>query len=311
MSRLTFSLALEIVAFLILSLASPGWCQSVTSKDTASLATGTRTWSVNVVGSFVVGDVVMITYAPYFFTGTITAINALAPSITVDATSTSGPIDDPWSPWSFTLVSSPATSASSSTAPASPSASPSTGSGSAYPTGTYAFTNLIITPSGPITSATAYETEVVSDIAYNIANATGGNNATTIVPYVQLTNFNNTQLTGRRLLSTGSNITVSFIILGTISSVLPSGVSPLAVVQDLQNKMSSGTFATPSTGASVPAQPLTFQYVGATSSSSTIQIKTSSSSTGNTQQQNNGASGLTFSAGALAVAAASTLTLLL
>jgi hypothetical protein len=109
----------------------------VIGTNNVALATGSIVWNVNTVGSFVVGDVVQITWtgdSGDYFQGVVTAVNANAPTITVDATSTTGQTGIQWTPWLFTLLSGPVvTVSSSSSSPvvhSSSSSSVNTGPGS-------------------------------------------------------------------------------------------------------------------------------------------------------------------------------------
>ena len=77
------------------------------------------TWFVNSVSCFSIGNCVQITWisdSNDYYIGQITAISPNTPSITVQFISvspTNTGISTPWSPWSFTLVSCPTTSSSS------------------------------------------------------------------------------------------------------------------------------------------------------------------------------------------------------
>ena len=77
------------------------------ASNTVASTFGPTVWNVNMVASFAVGDVVQVAWADDTsdnMVGSITAVDPVALTITVDATTVNGPQGIPWSPWQFSLV---------------------------------------------------------------------------------------------------------------------------------------------------------------------------------------------------------------
>lgn len=92
---------------------------NVLASNNVALFTGSLVWNVNSVGTFMVGDVIQMTWTQDsgdYMIGTITAIGTN--TITVNSQSHNGQTGIPWTPWSFTLISaSSAAAAASSSIP--------------------------------------------------------------------------------------------------------------------------------------------------------------------------------------------------
>ena len=199
------------------------------------------------------------------------------------------------------------TSGSSSS---SGSAVPSGSSG--YPAGSVAIVFYVVIES--ITELFAIE--IQEDIALNLATIAGigATSDELLLPFVVVTNINGTAISPlgqRRLLqaaTTGSQATVSFVLLGSVSGLgsVSANISASALSQGFANKAQQGTLQTPASGASAPAQNVSTSAVGGGMSSS-------SSSTGGVQATgtNGAAVGSAVSVATLLVAVVVALALLL
>jgi len=92
--------------------SAPPSYTGVVATDNVPSATGVSVWHVNMVASFAVGDRVMISWTADptdNMIGVITAVNPAGPSptITVNVDTVNGQTGVSWTPWSFTLISSP------------------------------------------------------------------------------------------------------------------------------------------------------------------------------------------------------------
>jgi len=88
------------------SSVASGYSGVIASNNVASTL-GMTVWNVNMVASFAPGNLVQITWTQDtsdYMIGTVTAVDPVALTITVDVTSISGPTGIPWSPWSITLL---------------------------------------------------------------------------------------------------------------------------------------------------------------------------------------------------------------
>ena len=165
------------------------------------------------------------------------------------------------------------------------STSSSTGSsnnGISYPAGSEAIVFYVII--GSISSDTLFAAQLEADIALNLANITGLQQDQ-LLPFVVVTNINGTAIANiglRRLLQAeGPHTSISFVLLATVST-LSTGSAPISastLSQGFSKKAQQGTLATPSSGASAPAQSVSTSPVGGSSSSS-------SSSTAGSQHTN-------------------------
>jgi len=82
----------------------------VVASDFVSSAIGTSVWHVNMVASFAVNDRVMISWTVHpsdNMIGDITAVDPVGLTITVNVDTVNGQTGVQWTPWAFTLISSP------------------------------------------------------------------------------------------------------------------------------------------------------------------------------------------------------------
>ena len=160
---------------------------------------------------------------------------------------------------------------SSSTGSAPSSSSP-------YPVGSQAIVFYVVISS--ISSEGLFAIEIQEDIAVNLANITGVS-VELLLPFVLVTSVNGSVIVGagaRRLLQS-SPVPISFVLLGSVSTLSTASVavSASALTRGFVNKAEQGTLQTPNTGASVPAQTVGSAPVGPTSTSASSSSTTTGS----------------------------------
>lgn len=150
---------------------------SVIATNDVPLFTGSTTWNVNTVSSFVVGNCIQITWTQDnqdYMLAVITAVNPSGPTITANSLSispTNSGLNIPWTPWFFTPATPSlcvlAPSSSSSTASSSP---PPAATNTLYPL----VSNLDDTlNSGVVGTFTPYYGASISAIYTNVGGGRG------------------------------------------------------------------------------------------------------------------------------------------
>ena len=111
----------------------------VQASNNIPLTLGVIVWNVNKVASFAPGNNVQITWtedSSDFMVGPIIAVNQTALTITVNVTSYGGgPLNVPWSPWAFSLLSSTSGTGTGTTATTSTGGTTNNGGSSGAYTG--------------------------------------------------------------------------------------------------------------------------------------------------------------------------------
>ena len=175
-----------------------------------------------------------------------------------------------WSSSSSSASSSSSVSAASSTA----SLSSSTGA-AVYPAGSVEVAFYV---SVTLPLKESFLTNLTYDIAFNLA-AFLNISVSELLPFVEIVDFNNSAVqpasSARRLLTDTVNLNVSFVLLGTVSTVSANGapVSVSSVVSDFQAAAAAGNLSAPTSGATIPMQTAQSLQVGTV-------VSSSSSSTG-------------------------------
>ena len=163
----TASLSSAAVAASSSAGAAPSYT-GVQASNTVASSLGSMVWNVNQVASFAVGDVVMVAWVDNTsdnMVGSITAVDPVALTITVDATKVNGPTGIQWSPWQFSIVTvhsggSPSSSSSASSpvpsSTASSASSPTSAPQPAVPSSTASLSSAAVAASSSAGAAPSY-----------------------------------------------------------------------------------------------------------------------------------------------------------
>ena len=151
----------------------------------------------------------------------------------------------------------------------SPVSLSSSGSSSSYPIGSETIVFYVVISS--IGNELTFAVHIREDIAINLANITGVSYEL-LLNFVVVTNISVSAVnngTGARRLLQASHVSVSFVLLGSVSSLstASTSISASSLSQGFSNKAQQGTLATPTTGASAPAQNVSTTATGPASSS--------------------------------------------